>query len=65
MVLMSNEMPLVTSAVAVIVKVKSTYEAEMPTAAVPAVVKPVMLLTVPLSKTVPIACVLIAEPSAS
>jgi hypothetical protein len=37
----------------------------MPTAAVPAVVKPVMLLTVPLSKTVPIACVLIAEPSAS
>jgi hypothetical protein len=49
MVLMSNEMPLLTFAVAVIVKVKSTYEAEMPTAAVPAVVKPVMLLMAALS----------------
>jgi hypothetical protein len=59
---MSNAMPLVTSAVAVIVKVKSTYAADTPTIAVPAVVNPVRLLTVPLSKTVPIGLVLICVP---
>jgi hypothetical protein len=52
---MSKEIPLVTFAVAVNLNDKSTYAAEMPTAAVPAVVNPVMLLAVPLSNTVPIA----------
>ena len=62
-VLMSTLIPLVTACVVTRLNFKSTYAAEIPTAAVPAVVKPVMLLIAALSYTVPIGCVLMADPA--